>query len=154
MIKYKNGDILDASENIICHQVNCKGIMGSGLAKQIKDKNPQAYLLYKNHCKYYNYPLKLLGTCFMVQSDDKQKIIANIFAQDGYGKGLQTNYDALEMGLFNLKKCAKATDYSIAIPYKIGCGLANGDWNIVFDIINRIFDDYDVTIYKLNRRDE
>jgi O-acetyl-ADP-ribose deacetylase (regulator of RNase III) len=154
MIKYKNSDILDASENIICHQVNCQGVMGAGLAKQIKDKNPQAYLLYKNHCKYYNYSLKLLGTCFMVQSDDKQKIIANIFAQDGYGNGLQTDYDALEIGLLNLKECAKVMDYSIAIPYKIGCGLANGNWNIVFDIINRIFDNYDVTIYKLNRIEE
>ncbi|WP_223260709.1 hypothetical protein [Bacillus sp. LNXM65] len=40
MIKTVDGNILEASEDIICHQVNCKGVMGAGLAKQIKSKYP------------------------------------------------------------------------------------------------------------------
>jgi hypothetical protein len=38
---------------------------------------------------------------------------------------------------------------SIALPYNLGCGLASGDWNIVYKIIEEVFNDYDVTIYKL-----
>ena len=38
MIKIVKSNILDATEDIICHQTNCFGIMGSGLAKQIKEK--------------------------------------------------------------------------------------------------------------------
>lgn len=38
MIKTIEGNILDAEEDIICHQVNCKGVMGAGLAKQSKSK--------------------------------------------------------------------------------------------------------------------
>lgn len=30
MIKTIEGNILDAEEDIICHQVNCKGVMGAG----------------------------------------------------------------------------------------------------------------------------
>lgn len=40
MIKIINDNILNSTENIICHQVNCKGIMESGLAKQIKYRYP------------------------------------------------------------------------------------------------------------------
>ena len=30
MIKTVYGNILDATEDIICHQVNCQGVMGAG----------------------------------------------------------------------------------------------------------------------------
>jgi len=38
MIKIINGNILDAKETFICHQVNCQGVMGAGLAKAIRNK--------------------------------------------------------------------------------------------------------------------
>ena len=39
MIIDKIGDILHTEADVICHQVNCKGVMGAGLAKQIRKKN-------------------------------------------------------------------------------------------------------------------
>lgn len=45
------GDILDITEGIICQQVNCMGVMGSGLAKQIKYKYPRVYYEYSNYLK-------------------------------------------------------------------------------------------------------
>ena len=38
MVKYIKGDILNVTEGIVVQQVNCKGVMGAGLAKQIRDK--------------------------------------------------------------------------------------------------------------------
>lgn len=50
-IKFVNGNILTFPERdedtIICHQVNCKGVMGAGLAKQIRDKWPDVYDRYR-----------------------------------------------------------------------------------------------------------
>ena len=43
MIKYIKGDILNVTEGIIVQQVNCFGVMGAGLAKQIRDKWPSVY---------------------------------------------------------------------------------------------------------------
>jgi len=43
---------------------------------------------------------------------------------------------------------AKKNNLSIAIPYGIGCGLAGGKWDIVYDIIEEVFNDYDVVIYR------
>lgn len=44
---------------------------------------------------------------------------------------------------------ASNNNLTIAMPYGIGCGIANGDWNIVCKIIEEIFSDYNVTLYKL-----
>ena len=56
----------------------------------------------------------------------------------------------LEQVFINLRK--RFPSASIGIPYKIGCGLGGGDWNIVEDIIKTVFRDKksdSVTIYKL-----
>ena len=47
MIKTVEVNLLEAKERCICHQVNCQGVMGSGVALQIKRKYPQAYKDYK-----------------------------------------------------------------------------------------------------------
>lgn len=55
----------------------------------------------------------------------------------------------LEQCLETVKEFAKINKLSVAIPYGIGCGIANGDWNIVSKIIENVFSDYGITIYKL-----
>ena len=40
MIRYVKGNLLDSDCTYICHQVNCKGVMNSGIAKQIRKKWP------------------------------------------------------------------------------------------------------------------
>ena len=55
-----------------------------------------------------------------------------IFAQYDYGYGPRryTNYEAFACCLENLNKLVP--DYvPIAFPYKIGCGLGGGDWDII-----------------------
>ncbi|WP_226035694.1 macro domain-containing protein [Aquibacillus saliphilus] len=149
MIKIVKKNILKAKENIIGHQVNCMGVMGAGLAKQIKDKYPFAYESYMYRWNDIENKKDLLGT--IKQSKQKDgKIIAHIFSQYGYGRGRQqTNYDALEQGLRTLEIKARNFDQTVALPHGIGCGLAGGDWDTVYNIIDDIFKDYKVTLYKL-----
>lgn len=40
MIKTVYGNIFDATEDIICHQVNCQGVMGAGVAKALYQRWP------------------------------------------------------------------------------------------------------------------
>ena len=53
-IKHVKGDILTTptrnEDTVICHQVNCCGVMGAGLAKQIRDKWPVVFDEYKKIC--------------------------------------------------------------------------------------------------------
>ena len=44
MIIYIIGDVLDSSESIVVHGCNCRNTMGSGFAKQVKMKCPNAYI--------------------------------------------------------------------------------------------------------------
>lgn len=60
-----------------------------------------------------------------------------------------TDYEAMKKALIEIKEYAKSFNLSIAIPYGIGCGIASGDWDKVFQIIEEVFNDYDVTLYKL-----
>ena len=46
MVHYKFGNLLNAEVAYICHQVNCQGRMGSGIAKQIRDRWPDVYEAY------------------------------------------------------------------------------------------------------------
>ena len=41
---------MESGCNIICHQVNCQGVMGSGIAKQVREKYPNVYNSYKKAC--------------------------------------------------------------------------------------------------------
>ena len=53
MLKIINGNIFDGNEDIICHQTNCLGIMGGGIALQVKKLYPNVYNEYSNLCKDY-----------------------------------------------------------------------------------------------------
>jgi len=142
------GNILDCTENIIVHQTNCMGVMGSGLAKQIKAKYPEVFSGYYYECKT-NKAEDLIGTVLICEANDG-KLIANVFGQIKYGKGLQTNYDALFKALKEVHDMALEKGLSVAIPARIGCGLAGGDWNKVYTEIQEIFKDIPTRIYDYN----
>ena len=46
MIKVVKGNLLDATEAIIAHQVNCQKKMNSGVAKAIREKYPIVFDIY------------------------------------------------------------------------------------------------------------
>jgi len=160
-LEVKDGDLLESDVNIIVHQANCMGVMGAGIALSIKSKYPQVFAKYKRVTGSYKDRNQLLGRCLLISEDgrivkanDKKensdtKIIANLFGQYGYGRGLQTDYEALEKALIELKYFAQNNNLSVGLPYNIGCGNAGGDWSIVEEIIEKIFVDYPVEVYKL-----
>ena len=51
MILTIKDNIINSKEEMICHQVNCKGVMGKGVALAIKNKYRYAYTQYKAFCK-------------------------------------------------------------------------------------------------------
>ena len=53
MVEICNGDVLDSGADVICHQVNCRGVMGAGIARQIKKRYYWAYEQYKARCNKY-----------------------------------------------------------------------------------------------------
>lgn len=135
-IEVCTGNIFDSGADIICHQVNCRRVMGAGLAYQIKVANPNMFREYKSLCSRFGS--EMLGRAVILPMDsDPKHFIANCFGQCSYGTGRQhTEYLALESALNSVRDFACDHQLSVAIPYKMGCGLAGGTWSVVSDIIS------------------
>ena len=143
MEKTHKGSVLDATEGIICHQVNCKGVMGAGLALAIRERWPQVYLDYLNA---YQAGILTLGVVIWTQVTINL-YVASLCGQDGYGRKkdiVYTNYDALRACLLVV---ASADVKPVAIPKGMGCTLANGDWDVVSQIITETIPDAVIVEY-------
>ena len=107
MIKYYEGDIFSSNADLICHQVNCQGVFGRGMAGQVKKLFPEVEKSYKILTKQWTEEVggktaKLLGrvSAQPVEKDGRWFLIANLYGQDDYGKnGVYTDYEALEKAL-------------------------------------------------------
>ena len=131
MIEYIKGNILNVTEGIIVQQVNCKGVMGAGLAKQIRDKWPSVYNRYLDKVYYSPKNEDLLGTTVW-NKVDTNLFVASIFGQYYYGHQAKfTNYAALFKGLNSVAEISATYKTAIYIPKGLGCGLAGGNWDFV-----------------------
>ncbi|MDR2964192.1 MAG: macro domain-containing protein [Treponema sp.] len=146
MVKNTKGDLLKwvGVSQVIAHQTNCLGIMGGGVAAQIKSRYPEVYAEYKKFCTANK---SLLGQCQLVELNSGKGFIANLFGQQGVGPGRATDYDGLQKALGNLANQMREKGLtSVAFPYKLGCGLAGGDWKVVEPMITKLFSEFDTTI--------
>lgn len=129
-MKTISGDILRIESGIICQQVNCANGYGAGLSGKIAKKYPQVEQAYRDIFK--KLPRKeIFGLCQPVRVSE-ELIVVNIFAEWNYANAYETgivstDMDKLVDGLHRI--CAQYVDHDIYVPYKIGCGLAGGDWN-------------------------
>lgn len=152
MVKYVKGNLLDSDCNYICHQVNCQGVMGSGIAKQIRERWPYVFRSYYNYCsRRLGKTDTMLGDIWGVRIDDSSnRWVVNMFSQDkyGYDGSRFTSYDAFTECLTVMRyRLPKGS--SIGFPKNIGCGLGGGNWKVISALIEEILgEEYDVYIYE------
>lgn len=151
-IEIVSGDLLDAFDKgevtVIGHVVNCQGVMGSGIAKSIRDRYPIIFDCYKEFCAESTYTEDLLGEAQPVHIG-YNTCVWNLFAQNRYGSATRDlNYGALGNCLREMADDLDV-DEPIGFPYKMGSDRAKGDWGIVLEMIEFYFKDHNVRIYKL-----
>lgn len=153
-IEFINGCLLDALDNgdVTCigHITNTRGVMGSGLAKGIKERYPSVYKDYRELYQKIGGGVDLLG-CSQICCIDPEgvKTVFNLHAQLDYGTHKrQLNYGALGACFYEMLTDLHSKDI-VGFPYLLGCGLAGGDWSIVLEMIKYYFKDHTVKIYKL-----
>ena len=143
-ITYKNGNavsaLIDGEIDCLLHVCNNKGVMGSGIALEIKNRIPDAYTAYR-------YEDCNLGVVTQGKYHRGGSVL-NMVAQDGYGQCRRhLNYGALAECLFEIYADFPASKV-LGIPYKMGADRAGGDWNIVLELIEYFLKDFNVVIYK------
>lgn len=165
-MKYVKGDIFESNADAILHQVNCQGVMRSGVAKQVREKFPTVFKYYKARCdedkrfrkQSGSAKSSLLGLAQICYKEDYRvgnvkdtQVIINLFAQDKYGYDgkCYTDYDALRRCLETVNK--QFVGKKVSIPYLMACHRGGGDWNVVSKIIEETLVNCDVMIYEYNQ---
>lgn len=133
-MKVVDGDLLDVTEGLIAHQVNCRGVMGAGVARVIAKRYPEVEAMYRKASKRYA-PAELLGECLLLPATDTLWV-ANVYGQLNTGRGLQTDYTAVRTALGYLRRYADQLPSTLNVPYMMGCGLAGGDWDVYSAILD------------------
>lgn len=50
MITYRQGDLFTCGLPAIAHGVNCRGVMGAGIARQFRSRYPKMFQSYRRRC--------------------------------------------------------------------------------------------------------
>jgi O-acetyl-ADP-ribose deacetylase (regulator of RNase III) len=151
-MKTIKGNLLNQITGIIVHGVNCQGVMGGGIAAQIRAKYPQ---VYKDYMEQFNLTKEkyitdlgyfdtrnLLGQVVYTQIKP-DLVIASAFTQDMFGTSrhhVYANYAAIKDCFKKISEDVRVSENygdikrTIKFPL-IGAGLANGDWNVIREII-------------------
>ena len=147
-IKFVKGNAVDAlidgDIDVLLHVCNNKGVMGSGIALEIKNKIPNAYRAYMSS------DMTMGDISLGYHPSGLQVVVANMVTQDGYGRGIRhLNYGALADCLDRVSSITYKGGYKIGLPYKMGADRAGGDWEIVLEMVAYFLKDFDVVIYEL-----
>lgn len=150
------GDITEAKVDYIVQQCNCLTVRAHGLSETLEKKFPHAHLYgrrrsldSRNLAVLEDRPLP--GTAVILQGEPN---IVCLFGQWRPGKISSPYFDSypesdppetssqrlawFRSALWSLGNYLEATSsrrVKIALPWKIGCGLAGGDWNDYFLVI-------------------
>lgn len=129
-MRIEERDILDViGPAVICHQVNCVGIMGGGLALQVRNRWDHVYQHYLSKRDWE------LGDCQIVRVNDApHQYVANLAGQVDITPNA-TEPGALVIALRTARDFANANGLTLYIPYMIGCGIGGGDWDDISRMI-------------------
>ena len=126
-----NGDLLESDAEALVNTVNCKGVMGRGLALQFKRRFPGNFDVYAAECDAGNM---VLGRVHVFETGlIAPRYIFN-FPTKNHWRGKSTLRN-VELGLDSLhREVVRLGVKSIAIP-ALGCELGGLDWEDVRPLI-------------------
>ena len=146
-MKERVGDLLVLAEqgefDIIVHGCNCFHTFGAGIALAIKRRWPETHRTDVQETTYGDRGK--LGTVSATTVSPKLTVV-NAYTQFGYGSnGPNVDYEAVAAAFRRIKGLYGNKGLRFGIP-KIGAGLAGGDWDHIYKIIDEIMSVEDITV--------
>lgn len=140
VIHYQKGDIFQSEAQVIVNTVNCKGVMGKGLALAFKQKYPAMFPIYQEECK--TRKLRIGRPSLYQQSTPW---ILNFPTKDHWKFPSKLEY--LEKGLkYFVANYKKAGITSIAFP-KLGAQNGKLSWDEVGPLMAKYLSQLDIDVY-------
>lgn len=138
--------VLDHEVDYMLHVTNSQRVMNSGVAKEVRNRIPEAYEAYMAT------QVKDETGCVT-----KGGYVYNMAAQQyyGYDKRRYLDYGALAECLFKVREDLKKVTilrkvFKIGIPHHMGSDRAGGDWDTVLELVIGILGkNFQIVVYKL-----
>lgn len=130
-------NIFETDSDLLINPVNCRGVMGAGLAYQFKRYYPDMYTAYKEACSlnqikignvWFDLRDKPFICCFPTKDDWKTPSNYKYIRESA--KSLVNYLNTNTILIFGVE--------TIAIP-KLGCGLGGLEWSAVKSILDEEF---------------
>lgn len=141
MIEFTKGDMFEKIVDIRVNTVNCKGVMGAGVALAFKNRYPEMFKDYKKAC---HDGIVRPGSMYVWKNLLGDWIINFPTKRDWRDP---SRYDDILAGLEDLRSYLKNLgSVSIALP-ALGCGHGGLDWIQVSQMIKDKLSDLDAHIF-------
>ncbi|MFW6225631.1 MAG: macro domain-containing protein [bacterium] len=145
------GDLIKNAKKVeyngIIHGCNCFCTMGAGIAKQIRNEFPSAYLADQ---KTENGSKEKLGDYSLANvfvNEDYDFYVINAYTQYDYKGKNNVDYNAIRNVFKKINNDFKGMFFGIP---KIGAGLAGGDWDVISKIIDEVTPDISLELVEYN----
>lgn len=148
MITFMGGDIFAPAAPVqaIAHGCNCRGVMGAGVALQMRSRYPQMYDFYRRKCKSIDPYRPGDVLLWKTPANSGLPWVFNLMTQLDYGVHKAT-LPAVEICLAKMHSIADRVGVtSIAMP-RIGAGLGGLPWQKVRSCVQKEFKDWTGTLY-------
>jgi O-acetyl-ADP-ribose deacetylase (regulator of RNase III) len=152
MIRYAEGNLLEADVEALVNTVNTVGVMGKGIALMFKDAFPENFREYATACKRGEVKI---GRMFVTERSSLAgpRWIINFPTKEHWRNW--TRVEWVEAGLQDLRRVVKEKEIrSLAVP-PLGTGQGGLNWTIVRPLIARALGDLadvEVVVYQPTRR--
>ena len=124
LINFKEGNILEASTQVVVNTVNCEGFMGKGFALQFKKKYPEMFKEYSHKCEEGKIAI---GQLHLYKGSPRYWIL-NFPTKNHWRNKSKLEYIEKESVEFKTRYVEWGIT-SIAFP-RLGCQLGGLDWNL------------------------
>lgn len=146
MFVYKKGNILRSEAQYIFNPVNTVGVMGKGLALQIKQKYPACFNDYKNACD----SKRLKPGSVLITYLSKEKINIVQFPTKKHWRD-PSEYEYIEEGLKSFALFLKNHNIQSVMTaiLKLGCGNGKLEWSKVLGLIKKYLSEFENITFEI-----
>lgn len=140
MLIYKRTSLLEANTQTLVNTVNCVGVMGKGIAKEFKERDPKMFAAYKNICDQ-----KLLQPGNLWLWRGSPNWVLNFPTKRHWRSPSKLEW--VEAGLKKFVSTYEGQGISeISFP-KLGCGNGNLDWDEVRPMMEHYLSDLSIPVF-------